>query len=248
MGDIVQYLKIKEKDVLVDNGEQGFWNKSWYERRYGLVNSNGHFVVPPIFKNIEMSDDMYIARFQSKSGNRLFFLDNTGKIVVNNKYNIIDTKGFKNGYCLIQTADILNGGYDVPWTYVSNLCKWGLIDKKGNVLVKPKYFYEHDVKIKDTNLLINEIKHSGVAVLNYADETLFANSINVLKFKRALKIYLLNYYAENKDKQALKIELEKQNKEFKKIKFRKLAENLFANKNDTNSNFKHSNYNEKEND
>ena len=43
MENITQYLKIKGKDVLVDNGEQGFWNKSWYETRYGLVNSNGFF-------------------------------------------------------------------------------------------------------------------------------------------------------------------------------------------------------------
>ncbi len=232
MENLIQYLKIKGKDVLVDNGEQGFWNKSWYETRYGLVNPNGYFVVPPIFANITESENMFIASYSTKGGKRIFFLDNTGKIVVNNKYNIIDTKGFKNGYCLIQTADLLNGGYDVPWPYVSNLCKWGLIDKKGNILVSPKYSYEHDVKVKDVNILVNEIKHNGVSILNYADENLYSSSLNVVKFKRALKLYLLNYYAKNRNKEALKIELEKQNKEFKKIKFRKLAENLFTIKND----------------
>lgn len=236
MENLMQYLKVKSKDVLVDNGEQGFWNKSWYETRYGLVNANGYFVVPPIFASIVTSENMFIASYSSKGGKRIFFLDNTGKVVVNNRYNIIDAKGFKNGYCLIQTADLLNGGYDVPWTYVSNLCKWGLIDKKGNVIVIPKYNYAHDVKINDVNVLLKEVKNNGVSILNYADETLYSSSINVIKFKRALKLYLLNYYAKNKNKEALKLELEKQNKEFKRIKFKKFAENLFAIKNDKTKN------------
>ncbi len=245
MENITQYLKIKGKDVLVDNGEQGFWNKSWYETRYGLVNSNGFFVIPPIFASISMSEDIFIASHISKGGKRIFFLDNTGKVIVNNKYNIIDAKGFKNGYCLIQVADIINGGYDVPWTYVSNLCKWGLIDKKGNVIVSPKYSYEHDVKVKDINILVNEIKHKGVNILNYADESLYSSSSNVIKFKRALKLYLLNYYAKNRNKDDLKRELEKQNKEFKKIKFKKLAENLFALRNEQT---KSNDFNEKTNE
>lgn len=228
MNQLVEKLKIEPKDVLVDNGENDFWHKSWYETRYGLMDSNGYFVVPAIFKDISVSEDMFIATYHSKGGKKIFFINQNGKVVTNNAINIIDAKDFKNGCSIIQTADIFDGGNNVPWTYVSNLCKWGLMDKFGNILVAPVYDYEYQVKIKDVEMLCNEVKLLGCGVLNYAHESLFSNMHNIVKFRRAIKLYLISSYAKSKDKEQLKFDVEQQNKQFQKIKARKLAENLFV--------------------
>ena len=228
MNQLVETLKIETKDVLVDNGEQGFWNQSWYETRYGLMDSHGFWVVPAIFKDISQSEDMFIANYESKGGKKVFFITNTGKVIKNNNLNIIEAKDFKHSCSIIHTADIFSGGHNVPWTYVSNLCKWGLIDKKGNVVVPPIFDYDYEVKIKNMSVILNEVKQFGCEILNYADESLFTNVRNVVMFRKAIKLYLLTTYSKTRDKQQLKIDVTNQNKEFKKIKTRKLAENLFS--------------------
>lgn len=220
-------LKIKSEDVLVDNGENGFWHKSWYETKYGLTNATGSWVISPIFEKISKSEDMYIASYLSKSEKRIYFINSNGKIAFNSNLNIIDAKDFKHGCSLIQVADISKTNKSLPWTYVVNLCKWGLIDKSGNVLCQPSCNYEHEVKIQNMKTLVEKIKTDGCEILNYADSKLFINANNVKIFKAATKYYVVNCYNKTRNKEYLKTVIDKQNAEFKKVRRIKLAENLF---------------------
>lgn len=214
-------LYIKTKDVEVDNGENGFWYKSWYEVRYGLYNKNGEEIVPPVFTDISESEDMFIGIYARKGQKEIYFINNKGKIVETN-LNIIDAKDFKHGYSIIQVADLSTYNRSVPWTYVVNECKWGLIDKEGNVICKPTFDYEHEVEISDLDLINNKIKENGFSVLNYVSSKVFLKLDNIKEFKNALKTYLVNYYKQTKDKDLLKEEIEKQNKMLKEIAQAKL--------------------------
>ena len=141
MKELIVNLKISSKITLIDNGENSYFSKSYFERLYGLTDMAGRWVVPAIFSSIEQSEDMFIASTISKVGKQIYFVDKFGRVVFkNNKLNIINARGFKYGCSLIEVANIYDqSGKFLPWTYLANNCKWGLIDKKGNLLCSPKF-------------------------------------------------------------------------------------------------------------
>lgn len=226
MNYLSQVLEIDTKDVLVDNGEDGFWHKSWYEPKYGLKNCNGKWIVAPVFDEIKKTGGAYTASINKKSEKRLFLINANGKVCLLGS-NVLEVKAVSNGYYLFKTAQKGAMRRDLPWTYVSNLCKWGLMDNNGNVVVNANFEYEHDVKIKNKDFLLKNVKQNGCGVLELADEGLFLNLKNIKSFKKAIKFYLLKEYYFNKDKVQLKSNLNYQNAQFKKIKQHKMAENLF---------------------
>ena len=62
-------------ETLVDNGKNGFWNKTWYENRYGLKDDNNNWIVDPIFFDIYESDNIKIYNI----GYKLFYVNKINK-------------------------------------------------------------------------------------------------------------------------------------------------------------------------
>lgn len=219
---------IVSKEVYVDNGEQGYWYKGWYEVKYGLVNDDGEWVIPAMFNDIAYSEGMFIAKYKTDHCSKIYFINDKGQIPFKSNLNIIEAKDYYYGYSLIQVADISEYSHSVPWTYVIDQCKWGLIDKNGNVIEQPVYDYEHEVKISNITKLAVIIAHKGCEVLHYADENLFTNEKNNKVIEVSMKKYLINYYNSCKDKESLKKEKLKQEKLLKEIKKSKLDEHYSA--------------------
>ena len=227
MNDIaLNKLRIEMIDTLVDNGKDGYWYRSWYENRYGLMDNQGNWVVRPIYADLYKSEDMYTAIYKSKHGKKILFFNSYGKLAINPDIEIIEARDFKDGCALVLVAGKSSVDKSVPWTYVVNLCKWGLVDKEGNFVVEPKFDYESQVQITDKKILVDIIKKRGCSILMYSKPSLLQNKKNVITFKRAMKYYLLKQYAISGNKEQLKQECENQNATFKQIRKIKLKENL----------------------
>lgn len=236
MNDIaLNELKIEMIDALVDNGKNGYWYRSWYENRYGLKDSQGNWVVRPLYADLYKSEDMYTAIYKGKHGKKILFFDKYGKLAFNPDIEIIETRDFKNGCALVLVAGVESIDKSVPWTYVVNLCKWGLMDKNGNFIVEPKFDYENEVQITDKKMLVKLIKDNGCSILNYASPSLLLDKKDIITFKRAIKYYLLKEYAITHSKEELKQNCLNQNSTFKQIRKNKLRESLLNLKTNTQS-------------
>ncbi len=184
-------------------------------QNYGVINTKGIFVIEPIYKYMSdfNKDGFAVVMLNDKYGvintqNRFIinpenefihsFNEGLATVAVDGKYGYIDemknvkiqpqyidAKAFKNNYAEVMTADSL----------------WGLIDKKGDFVINPKYknlnyisdnfilFYEKeawgviDINGKEKQkpiykeVGINKYNYESVAVSDYFDIDLITEPI-----------------------------------------------------------------------
>ncbi len=89
--------------------------------KWGVIDKDGHFVVPPTYKDTGPSyNDGLLAVKDNK--NRWGFIDGAGQVVVPLQYKEVSPT-FNEGYAAVENDKKL----------------WGFIDKKGNVTIEPQY-------------------------------------------------------------------------------------------------------------
>lgn len=100
-------------------------------KRFGLLKSNGEFLVPMDYEGISMPE-YYGQCITLRSIDKGYaVIDNLGNTIVPfGKYNYID--GFQSGYARIKSGGGVNGLHD-------DNSLWGIIDENGNEVLAPKY-------------------------------------------------------------------------------------------------------------
>lgn len=128
-------------------------------KKYGLINENGEFVIPLMYDGAHECSEGLIPVLKD---NYWGFVDTTNKTVIEFWYSG-NMYSFKNGY-----ANYHERSFSSMGKYTSEVC--GLIDKKGKMIIKPKY---KDISyVKSDGCLIVE-KDGKDYLIDLNDEQIF---------------------------------------------------------------------------
>lgn len=136
------------------------------DRKYGVINSSWKFVIQPQYKTFREYDENGLA-YVSKGIDYRGFIDRSGKVVIEfSKDDIFPHDGFREGllpyrklgqplfgyidinknYVLqptFQAADLFHNGLAIiQESDGKHYWQYGVIDKQGNVIIKPEKFIE----------------------------------------------------------------------------------------------------------
>lgn len=102
-------------------------NKNWYTERYGLINDKATDILPPIFDSLILLDN---GLYKFKLNNKYGLIDNTGSIIVSNKYHAIGE--FVNNLACVRVSI-----KSVDSNKENNL--YGYVDVQGKELLPVEY-------------------------------------------------------------------------------------------------------------
>ena len=112
--------------------------------KYGFINADGTWLVPPIYDNAEMLQEGLAKASRVIDGvKRQFLITKEGAELPFN--HPVDTESFTSGMVAFNaeqwTGKWPNGGYYHDNDYDIKPGKWGFIDSSGKIVVEPKYVY-----------------------------------------------------------------------------------------------------------
>ncbi|GMU85796.1 MAG: hypothetical protein AMXMBFR48_10380 [Ignavibacteriales bacterium] len=147
------------------------------DNKYGVINSEGKYVINPQFSYLSNDNDLFLFIQDGKAG----WCDHDGKIVINPQFTAaFNFRG--NEYGAVKSSDtfgyidkegkyVINPQFEVALPFINDLAivgsrkKVGFIDKEGKYIVNPQY---EDVSGDLTNYLL-----SGETKFNYVQTDFF---------------------------------------------------------------------------
>lgn len=154
---------------------------------YGLINRAGEEVVPLKYIQLNTPFTEGMASFKTEDG-KLGYIDSLGKEAIILPDNYLLAEPFKNGYAKV-AADV--PAEDIVYYITVNVKRWGFVDKKGNIVVEPKYRKVDDcydgvalvTNSDDENYGYVNMQGVEIAPLAYYKATRFCSGLAAVKHK-----------------------------------------------------------------
>lgn len=144
--------------------------------KWGYINALGNINIIPIYEYAkEFSEGLAVIEKNSKSG----YINNVGEIVIDLKYDIAND--FSEGLALVSSSDnkeyidkkgnrafTLPIGTDEALSFSNELAAflkedlWGYINKKGQIVIEPKFYYTESVDYNFSQGFVNLVTYDSL--------------------------------------------------------------------------------------